>query len=40
MQDKDIIYVANAFAAEYYKFIRIYVQPLLDISRTSTLFVQ
>ncbi|MDF7802078.1 polysaccharide export protein [Pontiellaceae bacterium B1224] len=40
MQDKDIIYVANAFAAEYYKFIRIYVQPLLDISRTGTLFVQ
>ncbi|MDF7826610.1 polysaccharide export protein [Pontiellaceae bacterium B12227] len=39
MQDKDIIYVANAFAAEYYKFIRIYVQPLLDISRTSTVFI-
>lgn len=40
MQDQDIIYVANAFAAEYYKFIRIYVQPLLDISRTSTVLAQ
>lgn len=40
MQDKDIIYVANAFASEYYKFIRIYVQPLLDISRTSTVFIE
>lgn len=40
MQDQDIIYVANAFAAEYYKFIRIYVQPLLDISRTSTVFIE
>lgn len=39
MRDKDIIYVANAFAAEYYKFIRIYVQPLLDISRTSTVVI-
>ncbi len=39
MQDKDILYVANAFAAEYYKFIRIYVQPLLDISRTSTVLI-
>ncbi len=40
MQDKDLIYVANAFASEYYKFIRIYVQPLLDISRTSTAFIE
>jgi len=40
MQDKDLIYVANAFASEYYKFIRIYVQPLLDISRTSTILVE
>jgi polysaccharide export outer membrane protein len=39
MQDNDLIYVANAFAAEYYKFIRIYVQPLLDISRTSTVLI-
>ncbi len=39
MQDKDIVYVANASAAEYYKFIRIYVQPLLDISRTSTVLI-
>ncbi len=39
MQDNDLIYVANAFAAEYYKFIRIYVQPLLDISRTSSVLV-
>jgi polysaccharide biosynthesis/export protein len=39
MQDKDLIYVANASAAEYYKFIRIYVQPLLDISRTSSVIL-
>ncbi|WP_168442682.1 polysaccharide biosynthesis/export family protein [Pontiella desulfatans] len=39
MQDNDLIYVANAFAAEYFKFIRIYVQPLLDISRTSSVLI-
>ena len=35
MQDKDVIYVANAAAAEFYKFINIFVNPVLNIGRTG-----
>ncbi|MBT8050106.1 MAG: polysaccharide export protein [Gammaproteobacteria bacterium] len=35
MQDKDMIFVSTAPAAEYFKFIQIFVNPLLNIGRTG-----
>ena len=35
IQDEDVIYVATAFAAEYFKFIVTYVNPVLNVARTG-----
>ena len=35
INDKDLIYVAAASAVEYNKFIKSFVQPILDVGRTG-----
>jgi polysaccharide export outer membrane protein len=39
MQDKDIIYVANAPAAEFRKFVSTILSPFLALTRSTTVLV-